>query len=187
MRSSYNPQSPVMRFFFSRIFPLIFVAAGAGVVYAGWLGLAKARASTGWPTAPGTVVASSVERREHSGSKGGKSVTYEAAVLYEFPVDGATYNGNRVAYGDYGSSSASHARGIVNRYPKGSAVTVHYRPGSPEECLLEPGVKGQTLVLPGIGLVFLFAGLFMAVVIPRSMRRDQTVIQGTTSGMTGGG
>ncbi|MGA9751572.1 MAG: DUF3592 domain-containing protein [Acidobacteriota bacterium] len=186
MRSSVNAQSPVMRFFFSRVFPLIFIAAGAGVAYAGWLGLAKARASTGWPTAPGTVVASSVERRESRGNKG-TNVTYHAGVHYEFQVDGATFSGDRVAYGDYGSSSASHARGIVNRYPKGRGVTVHYKPGSPEESLLEPGLKGQTFVLPGIGLIFLLAGLFMAVVIPRSMRREATAVQGTASGMTGGG
>ncbi len=186
MRSLVNARSPVMRFFFARVFPLVFIAAGAGLSYAGWLGLARARASTGWPTAPGTVVASSVERRESRGSNG-INVTYHAGIHYEFQVDGATFNGDRVAYGDYGSSSPSHARGIVNRYPKGRAVTVHYKPGSPEECLLEPGVKGQTLVLPGIGLIFLLAGLFMAVAFPRSMRREATAMQGAASGMTGGG
>ena len=184
MRSSVNSQSPAMRFFFSRVFPLIFIAAGAGVGYAGWLGLAKARASTGWPTAPGTVVASSVERQESRRNRK-TSVTYHAGIRYEFQVGGATFNGNRVAYGDYGSSSVSHARGIVDRYPMGRSVTVHYKPGSPEECLLEPGMKGQTFVLPGIGLIFLLAGLFMAVVIPRSMRREETAVQGANRGELG--
>ena len=112
-------------------------------------------------------------------------MTYHAGIRYEFQVGGATFNGNRVAYGDYGSSSASHARGMVDRYPMGRSVTVHYKPGSPEECLLDPGMKGQTFVLPGIGLIFLFAGLFMAVVIPRSMRREETAAQGANRGELG--
>ena len=181
MRSSVNSTSPAMRFFFSRVFPLIFIAAGAGVAYAGWLGLAKAWASKGWPTAPGTVVASSVERQENRRS-GRTSVTYHAGIRYQFQVGGTTFDGNRVAYGDYGSSSASHARGIVDRYPMGRSVTVHYKPGGPEECLLDPGLKGQTFVLPGIGLIFFLAGLFMAVAIPRSMRREETTTRGAGAG-----
>lgn len=179
MPATVKQMPPGVRFFFSRIFPLIFVIVGAGVGYAGLRSLENARASTRWPGAPGKVLASSVERHVSSGSKG-TTVTYHAGILYEFKVGGTTYDGTRVAYGDYGSSSVSHARRIVNRYPKGSAVTVHYMPGHPEECLLEPGLKGQALIMPGVGLIFFLAGLLMAVYVPRSMKRRDMLIQNAT-------
>ena len=173
--------SPGLRFFFSRIFPLIFVAVGAAVALAGLRGLERARASVKWPTAPGKVVASSVARRASSGSKG-TTVTYHAEILYEYSVNGTTYDGNRVAYGDYGSSSPAHARRIANRYPKGTAVTVHYMPDSPEESLLEPGLKGQSFMLPGVGLLFFAVGLLMAVYVPRSMRAREDAIRRVQEG-----
>ena len=127
-----------------------------------------------WPTVQGKVVASSVENHRSSNSNGGgSSTTYHAEILYEFAADGTTFNGNRVAYGDYGSSNPSHARRIVNRYPEGKSVAVYYMPGDPEVCLLEPGMKMQSWFLPAIGLIFLAAGSLMAVFLPRVTRRRQ--------------
>jgi len=166
-----------MQFFFSRIFPLIFVVVGASVVFFGIRGLTRARASIEWPSTQGTIVESSVERHRSSGSNG-SSTTYHAEILYEFVVDGTTYNGDRVAYGDYGSSSPSHARHIVNRYPEGKSIAVYYMPGNPEECLLEPGMKGQSWFLPGIGLIFFTAGSLMAVFLPKALKKQHITGQG---------
>ena len=71
------------------------------------------------------------------------SSTYHAEILYSFTVDGEPRSGNRIAFGDYGSSNPSHAQEIVNRYPVGKAVRVSYLPGQPDVCLLEPGLHGQ--------------------------------------------
>ncbi|MFC1452145.1 DUF3592 domain-containing protein [Verrucomicrobiota bacterium] len=161
-----------MKFFFSRIFPLIFVVVGASVAFLGIRGLIRAKASVDWPSTQGNIVESSVERHRSSGSKG-SSTTYHAEILYEFTVAGTTFNGDRVAYGDYGSSSSSHARRIVNRYPKGKSVTVHYMPGNPEQCLLEPGLKGQSWFLPGFGLIFFTVGSLMAVFLPKAIRKQE--------------
>gem|GEM_PF-6304968 len=82
---SAKPMPPRVRFFFSRIFPLIFVVTGAAVAYFGIHALIYAKASTNWPTANGVVVAASVE--QHRGSKSGSSsssLTYHAEILYEF-------------------------------------------------------------------------------------------------------
>ncbi len=167
--SASNQMSPGMNFFFSRIFPLLFVAVGAGTGFFGIRGLIRAKDSVDWPSTQGSIVESSVERR-HSGGKN-RSTTYHAGILYEFTVEGTTFNGNRVAYGDYGASNPSHARRIVNRYPEGKDVTVYYMSGNPEECLLEPGIKGQSFFLPGFGLIFFTIGSLMAVFLPTTIRR----------------
>ncbi|MDD2241261.1 MAG: DUF3592 domain-containing protein [Kiritimatiellae bacterium] len=178
--SSSKQVSPRMVFFFSRIFPFIFLIVGASVAFFGIRGLVRAKASVGWPSSQGKVIESSVERQRSSGSKG-SGITYHAEILYEFTVDGTTFNGDRVAYGDYGSSSSSHARRIVNRYPKGKSIAVHYMPSNPEECLLEPGIKGQSFFLPGFGLIFFTVGSLMAFFLPKAMRK-QGVTEQSESG-----
>ncbi|MBI2441031.1 MAG: DUF3592 domain-containing protein [Lentisphaerae bacterium] len=171
--SSSKQMSPGMRFFFSRIFPLIFVVVGASVAFFGVRGLIRAKASVDWPATQGRVVASSVEYQDSDEGSG----TYHAEVMYDFSVNDTTFSGNRVAYGDYGSSNPSHARRIVNRYPKGKSVTVYYLPGNPEECLLEPGLKGQSWFLPGFGLLFFTVGSLMAVSLPRAIRKQEITEQ----------
>lgn len=168
--------SPGMKFFFSRIFPLLFILVGASVLFLGLRGLVRAKASVDWPNTQGEIVESSVDRRRSSGNDG-SSTTYHAEILYEFSVDGTLFNGSRVAYGDYGSSNPSHARRIVNNYPKGKSVTVYYMPGNPEESLLEPGVKAKAWFVPGFGLIFFIAGSLMAAFLPMAIRKQEKTKQ----------
>jgi len=167
---STKPMSPGMRFFFGRIFPLIFVIIGALVLYSGFRDLQRAKASTTWPTARGVVQRSSVEY--HRSSKGGG--TYHAEVMYDFTVSKTVFSSGRVAFGDYGSSNPSHARHIVNNYPKGKSVPVYYMPENPDVCVLEPGLKGQTWVVPVVGFVFFAVGNLMVIFLPRTMRKETT-------------
>jgi hypothetical protein len=110
-----------------------------------------------------------VERR--SSSDGGGA--YHAAVLYQFTVDGQTRSGNKVAFGDYGSGVPSQAQSIVNRYPMGGKVKVHYRTGDPDVCILEPRVHGQAWFQTGIGLILLVAGSLMAIYLPTMMQKSE--------------
>lgn len=158
-----------MRFFFSRIFPLVFLVTGAVIAFFGIRGLVRANASVGWPSTEGRIVESSVGSKTSSGSNR-SGITYHAEILYEFTVDGTLFQGNRVAYGDYGSSNISHARSIVNHYPEGKEITVHYMPGNPEESLLEPGVQAQAWLMPAFGLIFFVAGSLVWILVPRMLR-----------------
>lgn len=159
-----------MRFFFSRLFPLPFIIAGAMALYIGCRHLQQAHASTTWPTTQGVIQQSSVEY--HRSSKGGG--TYHAEIMYDFAVNAIPCSGHRIAFGDYDSSNPSHARTLANRYPKDKTVTVYHNPEDPTVCVLEPGVKGQAWFLPGFGLVFLAAGMLFAVFLPKAMRSTAT-------------
>jgi hypothetical protein len=172
MRRSTNKMPRGMVFFFSRIFPLIFIIVGGFTGFVGVRSLLRAKASSSWPTAQGVIVSSSVERHHSRDSDGHDRTTYHAEVFYEFTVDGTVYNGNKVAYGDYGSGNPSHARKIVNKYPKDKSVEVHYMPEDPGESILEPGVKAQAWFIPLFGLVFFSAGCVMALFLPRVMRKQ---------------
>ena len=124
---------------------------GICVYHSGFRDLEQAKASVAWPTSPGKVLSSSVVE----GLRDDDGVTYYAKVVYEFNVNNTTYSGDRIAYGDGGTSDPSHAQEIVIRYPQDKNVTVYYMPNNPKECLLEVGVKGQAFIKPGIGLVCL--------------------------------
>lgn len=159
-----------LQFFFRNVFPLIFVAVGSGILYYGIGQLQLASESATWPSVEGRVVESEVLRKRDSEG----SVTYHAEVFYEYRVAGMTYNGNRVAFGDYGSSDPGHARGIVNRYPADRRVDVHFHPGDPAEAVLETGRQGQAWFLPLFGSVFLAAGVLAFWGIRRMLPADES-------------
>jgi len=163
--------SPQMQFTFSRAFPLSFILIGMIFLYFGVPGLIRAKDSVNWPTAQGKILSSSVK----SGTTAGSETKTYAEVTYEFSINGTTFYGDRVMYGGYiASSRPSYAMNIVKRYPKGKKVTVYYMPENPEECLLEPGLKAQSLFLPGLGLVFFCVGSAMIVFLPKLLAKTGT-------------
>lgn len=158
---------PTKGHYFSRIFPLIFTAAGAIALCLGLQWMQRAKASTNWPTAPGVVVSSEVQSRSD-----GDTTTYGAEILYEYEVDGVRHSSSRVGYGDYSTNYSGHARNIVKQYPKGAAVTVHYMPEKPGESVLEPGVHARTYFVPALGAVFTTFGLLMLWFLTKEQRRQ---------------
>jgi hypothetical protein len=155
---------------FARMFmPAALTLLGAIALVIGLRGLVRAQASTGWPAVEGTVVSSSVESGRSSGGRTGRGGgrIYRSDILYEFSVDGTTFNGDRVSYGHINSSNPNRARGVVDRYHPGASVTVYYRPDDPQQCVLEPGITAGAFFLPGIALVFVAIGGSLLVYIPR--------------------
>jgi len=182
MASTTNSTGVIV--FVERIFPWIFVLIGVALLVFGVRGVSRAKASEGWPKVQGRILSSEVERSRSSSRGSGSnrsrsSTTYRAEILYEFKVEGVIYNGNRVAYGDYGSSGPQHARRIVNRYPVDHEVQVFYQPGQPEECLLEPGLKKQAWFIPGAGALFAGIGVLLAIWLPRARRLKSVSNPGT--------
>ena len=138
-----------------------FLVVGCFASFFGVSGLYKAIASSRWPEAPGVILESNVVyQKSNSGSSGS---TYKAEVFYEFRVRSVAYNGNTVAYGDFGSSDPARARRIVNAYPRRKSVQVSYSPDNPEVNVLEPGLKFQAFLLPLAGIIFLASGIFILV------------------------
>lgn len=166
--SSSSPSTtapPWFRFFFSWIFPFIFTAIGAGLLYFGVLAYQQAKASLDWPRVDGTIVSSEFQSR-----RGEDSTFYEAEVLYEYTIEGVLHSSNRVAFGSVSSSDPSGARQTVNRYPAGATVPVSVNPENSVESVLEPGVSTATYFLPGVGAIFLVVGLFLYALLPRLFR-----------------
>ena len=163
---------PWVDFFMGKIVPRVmswtFILFGAAISTWGVQNLLRARESLDWPKASGQIVSSHVSTDRSKESDG---VSYRARIEYEFLVKQRKFTGTRIAYGDYGSSFRSVHEEIAKRYSKGKTVEVFYRPSDPKECLLEPGVKGQTWYLPFFGLVFIFPGVLIPILIKQSAKK----------------
>jgi uncharacterized protein DUF3592 len=142
------------QFFYSLFIAIGLVAVGIGI----WI-LSKSLRSEHWPVTDGII--QSTEMKSHEGSKGG--TTYSADVTYTYQVAGTGYTGDKVSIGQM-SSSSEYARGILNRYPVGKKVSVHYSPGDPSDAVLETGIHGGTWICLGVGTAFtLFGIMFLQI------------------------
>lgn len=150
--------SPRWRF----VFGLVFTLLGGLAAYFGSRDLVRAMASPSWPATRGVVTHSSVELR--SGGRSGS--TYYAEISYAFAVEAKTFTGGRVSFGDYGSSFRSHAQGVVDQYPEGREVTVHYKKEDPKICVIEPGIRFWSFFTPMLGLIFLAVGIMFLLPYP---------------------
>ena len=151
----------------TQLFCSLFVVIGLVAVGIGIWTFAKSIRSEHWPVTDGII--QSAEMTSHEGSKGGR--TYSADVTYTYQVAGTSYTGDKVSIGQM-SSSSEYARGILNHYPVGKKVSVHYLPGDPSDAVLETGIHGGTWICLGVGTAFTLFGI-MFLQIQRAAARAQ--------------
>lgn len=157
--SNVKQMTPKQAMFFMPILAVIGILL---IIFWGIPTARNAMESKDWPSTDGWITISDVSKNYDSEDDG---FTYGAKVMYSYTVNGMTYLGGTVAFGDYSSSDQTHASDIVSRYPIGKNVKVYYDPKDPKTSVLEPGTGWSSLVgfMAGIGFVvigvvgFLFA------------------------------
>ncbi len=154
---------------FKNAFELLPIAGGLFFVILGIAWIFWGKASTSWPTTEGIILESrviesttvSTTRRGHITS----SITYTPHVVYRYRVAGKSYKSDRICFGALDESTWS----IVNRYPVGKKVKVHYNPKDPGDSVLEPGS-----MLSG-NLIFIGMGLVTVLIFGRGWRRRRAL------------
>ena len=113
----------------------------------------RADASKKWPRAPGTVIASALEKSPQHRRR------YIAALQYRYRVGGKDYEATRVFWGG-NEGREKHMASVVETYPAGSSVRVFYDPKNPAEAVLDPiqHTGSRQLVLYALAMITL--GLF---------------------------
>lgn len=127
------------------------VAGGfiAGVIFIGgglytiWVGRDRrriARESRNWPQADGKILTATVATRWHP-TVGNYHVP---RAHYSYAVAGTTYQGDVIRAGleQFGSITKATAQTLIEQYPVGSSVKVHYNPADPASAVLETTVMG---------------------------------------------
>ncbi len=133
-------------------FALLIILGLAAIAFGITLAI-KGMRTEHWPITNGKI--ESANLKEQSSRNG---PTYSAEVTYRYQVNGDSYTGNKISVGAL-SSSDEYARAILNRYPVGAPVSVHYSPGDPADAVLETGIHGGTWLCFGVGTVFTLAGV----------------------------
>jgi len=162
----------------TRMFLGLFIVVGAIAIGCGaWTLLLRSLPCQHWPTTEGVI--ESAQMKTHSGSDDGD--TYSANITYAYDVADIRYEGKRLAFGAM-SASSDYAQGILDRYPVGRNVSVHYAPDQPELAVLETGIHGGTWVYFGVGTFFVLMGWMFLQGFSSANRAEQTT-SGTQSGV----
>lgn len=146
--------------------PLQVMVIGAALLMAGAQEAYRAERSPSWPAVPGTIRLSDIQHTPLS--KGSK---YHANVVYEYRVDGRYHQGRVIGFPEFRAAGSAdldlqQAQAILRRYPPGKQVTVYCRPGHPDDCVLEPGVRDGSWFLARTGLAVFAVGSLLLALLP---------------------
>lgn len=116
--------------------PLLMIVLALGLAWYAWRQWAAVRESRSWPTTQGTIL-----RTEITSWQGAQDTMYEPLVRYTYEVGGQSYESERVRFGKFWETEEG-ARAILDRYPLGGSVEVHYNPADPSAATLEAKAAG---------------------------------------------
>jgi hypothetical protein len=136
------------------------ILGGAGFLWAGlailWWDVGKlrqARATRDWPTVQGIVIHSTVEDRR--GER-------KPHVEYTYGVEGASHTCHQISFDIFDNPGGQgRIETILDRYPVGKQVTVHFDPDNPTTAILEPEVYSPFFMPLVFGVLFLLGGLLV--------------------------
>ncbi len=134
------------------VVPIVMLVLGAFAVLAGSRIARVNRRVGGWPTAPGHVVGREVVPTEQATGTG-PAARWEAAVRYEYEVEGKKYVGDRL-YPSHHLLSKEKAEKFLDQVP--DRVSVRFDPEVPDQCYLYT----DSAVWAGVAIV---SGLCMIV------------------------
>jgi len=159
--------SPVPRFIAVRVVPAVVILGSVFFIAIGVDSTRLARESRSWPAVEGEIVRSEIVEEVSTTNPGRGSRTYRPVIRYRYRVGDADFDGERVALGEYATENRADAEAVVQRYPPGRRLPVHYRPETPASAVLEPGSHGVPWLFAAIGSVFLIVGLLLAWLAPK--------------------
>jgi hypothetical protein len=129
----------------------------AGSIWFIWsfCNLRKSRKSEYWHITTGNITKSYVFE---SYRKGNPAVPI---VQYEYSLHGKTYQSDRIFWGNlHTSGTLDAAQQVVNKYRKGTKVTVYFNPNNAKESVLEPDQAQGALLSLAISCIPIIAGIY---------------------------
>ena len=146
-------------FFFSDVFPWVFVWAGGCFACDGVREIRRVCASKHWPTVIGAIVETRIETTGIGDEYSREMFTPIVEFLFTF--DGVERISSKVAMCPNYPGSRKDAEAVLNRYKVGSFVRIFCSPHDAETAILEPGLRWPQVSKLILGLVFLTAGVGM--------------------------
>jgi hypothetical protein len=148
----------------------LLVLVGLVLVLNGLRHRRQERASTAWPSVPGRLLSCEIKKQVvTTGEKNRRHsyTTYHPVVRYEYEVDGARHEGNRVAFVNVTRSSEAEAQQVVDQAGPGGALHVFYNPRKPKDAVLlntdRSGSAGYTVAGGVVVAAALITGLIFLI------------------------
>lgn len=143
----------------AKLFTLLFILAGLGLLVLGVVRFKEGTASNGWTEVPAKVETAEMgkTRKKSSGYR------YHAHITYKYEVQGVPYTGRQVGLAGQGSGSESHAKNLLKQYAPGTTVKAYYDPVKPDNAVLIRGVGSSIWVVFVVGAVFLGMGGYLTL------------------------
>ncbi len=138
---------------FMFIFGLYHVAKGV-------IELGLAIESKNWSIIQGKIKWSHFSSDNYKANKGGGTFIGELDLRYEFVLNGVTYRGERIRFGNLEDGGNvlywfDDVYSKFKQYPKDKIVTIHYKETNPKLSVLEPGVHFLSFSRLVTGLILL--------------------------------
>lgn len=157
---------------------LMMLLFGGVLAFGGGRAVYRAWTSRSWPTAQGSVLASSVETMRSK-----RSVGFRPHVRYSYSVGTTPYTSEVIAFAATDTGDLQEAREYVGRFPAGAHVELHYSPDDPSVACLDcgrAGVADYVVAVGGIGMaLFAVSGLLELLRSHRAASRKQQRSAGT--------
>ena len=157
-----------MNLFWFFIFLVFFVVPVGGLIFVVSRTFLAAWRSKSWPTVQGVIMISEVTKLKRDYRSFANN--YREKLQYEYQVDGNSYSSNIISLTDSavlwfgsGGRSRSVASRIVQNYPVGKLIIVHYDPPNPNLAVLETGVFSINFIL--MTLIVLVMSSFFLIAI----------------------
>ncbi len=164
-----NAIPPVLRW----TFPIGFMGIGLVFLLLGGFEIREGLKTQDWIAASGKILSSEVvsgrSRRPGSMPKSGGGRSYSVAIRYRYEVSGATFEGDRVSFGNQSFKKRSKAQKLKDQYPRGKEVEVFYDPASPNSSVLRKGI-GLSWVAVLLGTLLFSLGLIALKTLVLSAR-----------------
>ncbi len=146
----------------SIVIVVILFGLGIGLLYSTIKDRLKANAALKWPVVKGVVTQSQILEDYVRTATGTVNPSYTPAVTYEFRANGQKYTAQRVIFGRP-KFSFIVAGDILERFPEGAQVDVHYNPADPADAVLLPKARqGMRSLIPG---VFILVSAILVVIV----------------------
>ena len=140
------------------LFAFIFGILGVAFIAFALISRKKAETSQSWPVTTGSITRADLQEHiSYDDDTGGTTRSYEPRITYTYNVAGQPLTSTKIGFGA-NSFDYNHAQEILNRYPVGTPVTVHYDPNDPGKAVLETKPAGSKLFL-------IIGGLFVGIAV----------------------
>jgi hypothetical protein len=127
---------------------VVVTVSGIGISIWGWRVLKTSQRAKQWPVADGVI-----EESETSSALN----DLLPHILYRYEVAGENYR-RTFEFPEGTHPMPEFNQAYLRKYPVGAAVKVHYDPQQPERSTLEPGTRGDWMIL-ALGLLMAVGGV----------------------------